>query len=61
MEKMVTVYLALAAFVVATVDATNSTGFSKYAPQYWPKFGGSREVVLLDSELENWEYGFIDS
>ena len=54
-----TVLLALAAFVMGTASATNSTGFPKGAPQYWPKFGGSRKVVVLDSE--DWEYGFIDS
>ena len=51
--------VAFVAFAVASANAASSGGFPQGGPQYWPKFGGTREVVLLDSK--SWEYGFIDS
>ena len=46
--------------VLAAATATIAQaqgGFAAGAPRYWPKFGGSREVKLLDGQ---WDYNFID-
>ena len=34
-----------------------ATAWAPDAPRYWPKYGGSRQVRLLDGA---WRYGFID-
>ena len=37
--------------------AAATQNFAPNAPRYWPKYGGTREVRLLDG---TWEYGYID-
>ena len=41
-----------------TTTTTTATGFKDGAPRYWPKFGGARDVRLLDGPA--WDYDFID-
>ena len=43
--------------LTAAASAAPPSGFADGAPRYWPKFGGAREVSVLDGE---WSYGFID-
>ena len=46
------------AAVASSSSSTNSnSSFADGAPRYWPKFGGTRDVRLLDGD---WGYGFID-
>jgi len=42
---------------LALVGAAAAQGFPEGQPRYWPKFGGSRKVSLLDGE---WSYGYVD-
>ena len=37
--------------------AAAASDFPAGAPRYWPKFGGNRDVTLLDG---TWDYGYID-
>ena len=41
----------------AGCSSAAAADFDDGAPRYWPKFGGSRAVSLLDGE---WDYDFID-
>ena len=34
-----------------------SAHFAPGAPRYWPKYGGAREVRVLDG---SWSYGYVD-
>jgi hypothetical protein len=46
-----------AALAVALLTPASASPFAPSAPRYWPKFGGSRAVQLLDGQ---WDYNFID-
>jgi hypothetical protein len=41
----------------AAAGISASSPFPDGAPRYWPQFGGTRHVRLLDG---SWDYGFID-
>lgn len=45
------------ALALSQAVACAGSEFADGAPRYWPKFGGSRNVQLLDGQ---WDYDFVD-
>ena len=52
---MAMISVAMEMAMIARVAALGS--FAPGAPRYWPQYGGTREVRLLDGA---WSYGYID-